>query len=179
MRQQIIRSVVSHFRVSSADECSIGRAQRTTRQAGYVWGQYIIAKQMLPSPSLWGWVKYETSWAPFWTALPRAAKAMHEMICCGCTTSCTGRCSCYKKGIVCTARCSCSGHYPGRPKSSSYAAVTLTTLLSCSMYNTASSFIACYCDTHYCDYRSSSSHPSGYVFHLQQSSCFYVEDGGS
>ena len=27
------------------------------------------------------------------------------------------------------------------------------------------------------DYRSSSSYPCGYVFHLQQSSCLYVDDG--
>ena len=84
--------------------------KRTTHQAGYVWGQSIIAKQVLPNPSLWGWVKSETGWVPFWTALPRAAKAMNVLISCGCTTWC----SCYKKGIVCTALCKCSGHCYGR-----------------------------------------------------------------
>ena len=71
--------------------------KRTTHQARYVWGQSIIAKQVLPSPSLWGSVKSETGWVPFWTALPRAVKAISVLISCGCTTTCTGRCSCYKK----------------------------------------------------------------------------------
>ena len=88
--------------------------KRTTRIAGYVWGQSIISKQVLPSPNLWGWVKSETGWVPFWTPLPRAAKAMNVLISCGCTTWCTGSCSCYKKGFVCTAICKCSGHCHGR-----------------------------------------------------------------
>ena len=67
--------------------------KRTTHQAGYVWSQSIIARQVLPSPILCGWVKSETGWVPFWTAIPRAAKAMNMLIRCGCTTSCTGRCS--------------------------------------------------------------------------------------
>ena len=88
--------------------------KRTTHQAGYVWGQSIIAKQVLPSPSLWGWVKSEIGWVPFWTALPRTAKAVNVLISCGCTTMFTGRCSRYKNGIVCTALCKCSGHCYGR-----------------------------------------------------------------
>ena len=88
--------------------------KRTTLQAGYVWGQSIIATQVLPSPSLWGWVQSETRWVPFWTALPRAANTKNVLISCGCNTSCTGRCSFYEKDIVCTARCRYSGHYYGR-----------------------------------------------------------------
>ena len=88
--------------------------KRTTPQEGYVWGQSIIVKQVMPSPSLCGWVKSESGWVPFWTALPRAAKAMNVLISCGCSTRYTGRCSCYKKGIVCTALCKCSGHCYGR-----------------------------------------------------------------
>ena len=63
------------------------------------------AKQVLSSPSHWSWIKSNTGWVPFMTALPRAAKTM---------TSCTGKCSCYKKGYVCTGRCRCSGHCYGR-----------------------------------------------------------------
>ena len=79
----------------------------TTHQAGYVCGQSIIAKQVLPSPRLWGWVKSEIGWVQSWTALPRADNVMNVLNSCGCTTSCTGRCSFYKKGTVCTARCRC------------------------------------------------------------------------
>ena len=72
------------------------------------------AKQLLPSPSLWGWVKSEIGGVPSWTALPRAANVMNVLISCGCTTSSTGKYgSCYNKGIVCTARCRCSGHCYG------------------------------------------------------------------
>ena len=102
-----IRSIFSHFRVSPLTKAE--HVKRTTDQVGYVWGQSIISKQVLPSLSLWGWVKSETGWVPFWTALPRAVKAMNVLISCGCTTRCTGRCSCYNKGLMCTPRCSCSG----------------------------------------------------------------------
>ena len=81
--------------------------KRTTHQGGYAWDQSIIAKQVLPSLSLWGWVKSETSWVPFWTALPRTAKAMNVLISCGCPIRCCGRYSCCKKGLVCTALCKC------------------------------------------------------------------------
>ena len=87
----------------------VEHVKRTTHQAGYVWGQSIVSKHVLPSPSLWGWVKFEIGWVQSWTALPRAAKVMNVLISCGCTTSCTGRCSRYNKGIVCTAGCRCYG----------------------------------------------------------------------
>ena len=70
-------------------------------------GQSIIAKEVLLSQSLWCLVKSETGWVPFSTALPRAAKALNQPTCGGCTTLCTGRWSCCKKGIVCTAWCRC------------------------------------------------------------------------
>ena len=50
--------------------------KRVTYQAGYVWGQSLVAEQTLPSPASWGWVESECGWVPFWTPLPRAAKAL-------------------------------------------------------------------------------------------------------
>ena len=38
---------------------------RAPPESATVWGQYIIAKQVFPSPSLWGWVKSKTGWVPF------------------------------------------------------------------------------------------------------------------
>ena len=55
------------------------------------------------------WIESECGWQPFWTPLPQAAKALQELVKCGCTKSCLGKCSCYKKGLVCTARCKCGG----------------------------------------------------------------------
>ena len=113
-RQQIFAQSSRTFEYLPLTKAAlVEHVKRTTHQAGYAWGQSTIAKQVLPSPSLWGWVKSEISWVKFRTALPRAAKAMHELICCGCTTSCPGRFSCYKNGIVCAARCRCSGHCYG------------------------------------------------------------------
>ena len=86
-----IRAIVSHFRVGAylqpTKAALVEHIKRTTHQEGYVWGQSIIAKQVLPSSSLCGWVKSETGWVPFWTALP--TKSMNVLISCGCTTMCT------------------------------------------------------------------------------------------
>ncbi len=101
----------------------IEHIKRTTYQAGYIWGQSLIAEQVLPSPSLWGWVASEFGWLPFWTTLPRAAKALEVLVKCGCTTNCKGRCSCYKKGLVCTARCKCGGSCYGRGSATTSAAM--------------------------------------------------------
>ncbi len=32
----------------------------------------------------WGWVKGSSGWTPFWSVLPEAIKACHELIKCGC-----------------------------------------------------------------------------------------------
>ena len=53
--------------------------------------QSLVAEQVLPSPSSWGWVKSESGWVPFWTPLPRAAKALEELVSCGCTKICSYR----------------------------------------------------------------------------------------
>ncbi len=93
----------------------IEHVKRVTYQAGYVWGQSLVANQVLPSPGSWGWTHTESGWVPFWTPLPPAAKALEELVSCGCTKSCAGKCSCYKRGLVCTARCKCGGNCYGQP----------------------------------------------------------------
>ena len=75
---------------------------------------------------------------------------MNVLISCGCTTSCIGSCSCYKKGLVCTQLDADVQDTAMGLQSSSYAAFKLTPLLSCSMYNPVSTehSIIIYCDTH-------------------------------
>ena len=51
---------------------------RTTHLAGYVWGQSIIAKQVLPSPSLWVWVKSETVWVHWKVFMLQEGYCMHS-----------------------------------------------------------------------------------------------------
>ena len=54
-------------------------------QAGYCWGQTLIAIHELPSPEERGWKKSrDNHWIPFWTSRPEAAKVCKEMVKCGC-----------------------------------------------------------------------------------------------
>ena len=115
-RQQIFaRSSRTFEYLPPTKAALIEHIKRVTYQAGYVWGQSLVAEQVLPSPSSWGWAESESGWVPFWTPLPPAAKALEELVSCGCTKSCAGKCSCYKKGLVCAARCKCGGNCYGQP----------------------------------------------------------------
>ena len=61
-------------------------------------------------PSHWGWKKYSGGqWEPKWTNLPEASQSCHELLKCGCTKGCKGRCKCYKAALRCTALCKCGG----------------------------------------------------------------------
>ena len=104
-------------RLALSSTCIFRRRKQpwqSTLKEGHTKLDMCGANPSSPSPSLWGWVNSEIGWVPPWTALPRAAKVMNVLISCRCTTSCTGKCSCYNKGIVCTDRCRCSGHCYGR-----------------------------------------------------------------
>ena len=119
-RQQIFAQSSRTFEYLPPTKAAlIEHIQRVTYQAGYVWGQSLVAEQVLPSPGSWGWVESECGWVPFWTPLPRATKPLEELVSCGCTKGCTGRCSCCKRGLVCTARCKCGGKCYGQPGPSS------------------------------------------------------------
>lgn len=84
-------------------------ARRAVLQGGYVWGQTLLRHQVLPSPSDWGWQHQGNVWSPYWTALPQAKDTCHELIRCGCKTSCRGRCKCVKANLTCTGLCKCGG----------------------------------------------------------------------
>ena len=59
--------------------------KRATYQAGYYWGQVMIAASELPSPSDWGWTRKEPSgWEVCSTPLPEVTKACREFLRCGC-----------------------------------------------------------------------------------------------
>ena len=47
-----------------------------------------MAEQVLKRLGLWGWVQSECGWKPFWIPLPRAARALKELVKCECTKSC-------------------------------------------------------------------------------------------
>ena len=46
--------------------------RRAVHQAGHIWGNALVLKPSLPSPSDWGWDKDENRWKPVWTLLPQA-----------------------------------------------------------------------------------------------------------
>ena len=60
--------------------------KRSVYQAGYVWGQCLIAVPEVPSPDLLGWKKSDSisPWTPLWTVLTKASKACQELLKCGC-----------------------------------------------------------------------------------------------
>ena len=84
--------------------------RRAVYQGSLCWGQVLQAQPQLPCPSEWGWEKTsECQFKPIWTTLPEAAKICNELIRCGCTKRCTGRCRCKKSALPCTSLCSCDG----------------------------------------------------------------------
>ena len=54
--------------------------RRAVFQGGYVWGQTLHPKQVLPSPSEWGWKCQNNRWSPYWTALAQAKNICYELI---------------------------------------------------------------------------------------------------
>jgi hypothetical protein len=84
--------------------------RRAAFQAGHVWGQALVPKPTLPSPSDWGWqLLPEGSWTPLWTTLPEAVKSCRELVKCNCKKRCSGRCQCKKANLKCTQLCYCAG----------------------------------------------------------------------
>jgi hypothetical protein len=83
--------------------------KRATFQAGYCWGQMMIASPELPSPSEWGWVQSDNGWDIYWTTLPEATQACRQLLRCGCKKGCRGQCKCMKNALQCTALCFCGG----------------------------------------------------------------------
>jgi len=84
--------------------------KRASFQAGYIWGQALIASPSLPSPGDWGWQKnVDGKWTPLWTTLSEASKECRELIKCNCKKHCRGNCKCHKANLKCTMLCYCGG----------------------------------------------------------------------
>lgn len=84
--------------------------KRAVFQGGYVWGQTLLKQPTLPSPSRWGWQLENSHWVPYWTTLSQAKDSCYELIRCGCTVGCRGRCKCRKASLTCTGLCNCGGN---------------------------------------------------------------------
>ena len=95
--------------IPSTQAALLQHIKRAVYQAGYVWGQSLIANPILPDPSEWGWVSINSIWQPYWTNISEAAKFCSELIHCGCKVACKYRCKCKNAQLECTELCYCQG----------------------------------------------------------------------
>ena len=82
--------------------------KRAAYQAGCIWGQTTKLTITDESPEDWGWTKCNEQWKIVWTTLPAVADSGKELTKCGCKSDCSGRCKCFRFGLVCTDLCSCT-----------------------------------------------------------------------
>ena len=88
------------------------QAKRACYVGGHQWRSSLIASQMLPIVTEWGWKLDGTALVPVWTLLPIASKACKEFIRCGCKITkkgCGTQCKCRKHRLPCTELCKCRG----------------------------------------------------------------------
>ena len=71
--------------------------------------QCTTPRPTLPDPTSWGWTLEGTTYRPFWTTQPDAAKSCLELVRCSCKKGCSTRCNCVKATLQCTALCACDG----------------------------------------------------------------------
>jgi len=83
--------------------------KRAAFQAGHIWGQCLVPKPFVPSPSAWGWEKFDGQWGVVWTTLAEAAKACYELLSCKCKKTCQGNCKCHRANMQCSSLCACDG----------------------------------------------------------------------
>ena len=69
--------------------------ERAVFQAGYVWGQSLVANASVPTPS-------------------ESFKSCRELVKCACKNICRGRCKCYQSNLPCIQLCACGGQYVHR-----------------------------------------------------------------
>ena len=80
-------------------------------QGGFLWGQTLLKRPTLPSPSRWGWQPESNHWVPHWTTLSQAKDSVcYKLIRCGCKAGCRGRCKCQKSNLTCTGLCNGGGN---------------------------------------------------------------------
>ena len=77
---------------------------RAAQYAGHVWGQSLMALQVLPPPKEWGWKYVSGKLILDWTDLLEASSAVPDLIKCRCNTEigCHGRCKCVNVLLLCT-----------------------------------------------------------------------------
>ena len=102
-RKQRSNDCIPPTRAALKEHC-----KRSAFQAGHLWGQSLLCSPVLPSPIHWGWHQKDRTWLPHWTDLPAVAKSCQELIRCQCKTECSGRCKCFKSGLISTPLCGCS-----------------------------------------------------------------------
>ena len=80
---------------------------RAAYYADHVWGQFLMAIQVLPLPEEWGW-KYDSGkLIPDGADLPEASSAVRDLVKCRCNPEkgCHGRCKCVNALPSCSELC--------------------------------------------------------------------------
>ena len=80
--------------------------KRAAYIGGHVLGSSLHPMMNLPAFEDYGW---NTDATPYWTNLSQASENLRELIKCGCTKGCTGRCQCKQASLPCTELCKCKG----------------------------------------------------------------------
>ena len=84
---------------------------RAAHYPGCVWGQSLMAIQVLPPPEEWGWKYASGKLIPDWAYLLEASSAAHDLIKCRSNPEkgCNGRCKCVNALLPCAKLCMCKG----------------------------------------------------------------------
>jgi hypothetical protein len=80
--------------------------KRATYQAGCIGEPTTKLTITEECPKDWGWTKCNEQWEIVWTTA--VAESCKELTKCGCKSDCSGRCKCFRFGLVCTELCSCT-----------------------------------------------------------------------
>lgn len=98
----------TYHSIPTTQSAPMQHIRRATYQGGFVWGQSLNLKPILPSPVEWGWL-YNIQYKPNWTLLPHLSQTCTELIRCGCEVTSRGLCRCKRSNLQCTALCECDG----------------------------------------------------------------------
>ena len=84
----------------------VQHTKKAVFQGGYVWGQTLLKRAVLPISCDYGWICEDgLEWLPYWTSLPQVKDTFSELIKCSCKSACQGCCKCSKANIACTGNC--------------------------------------------------------------------------
>ena len=108
-RREMIGEGRTVDRAPPTSSALLQHVKRAVYVGGHQWKSSLVAQQMLPVVTDWGWKQDGDEYLPVWTTLPVASKACKEFIKCGCLTKCGTICKCKTNDLPCSELCKCKG----------------------------------------------------------------------